>query len=99
MEDLLNDNNVGILQRMTLISGSNSLAGAVAHEEILKKIKVNGVSLSLIRKERQNLFSLKKSSKETPLLQNKNSSFSKEMSLHSKQMVELSLSPKKNQNL
>ena len=80
LDTLMNDVNMGIVKRMTVISASHSMAGSVNHEEILKKIMVNGVPLSVIRKGQQNPGSIRLNSDlmnlGTPLL--KGISFSKQ---------------------
>ena len=52
MEDLLNDAKVGIVDRLAIASCSRSLVGSTPHEDILKRIKVEGVKLSEIHKSR-----------------------------------------------
>lgn len=80
LDTLMNDVNMGIVKRITVISASHSMTGSVSHNDILKKVMVNGVSLSLIRKGHQNPGSIRLNSNlmnlETPLL--KGISFMKE---------------------
>lgn len=54
IEDLLNQTKVRMLERMSIISGSHSLAGSVLPDDILKEIKVNGVQLSVVYKIKTN---------------------------------------------
>jgi len=49
LEDLMNDVNISIVERMAVGSASHSMAGSIDHEEILKNVKVDGVQLSVIR--------------------------------------------------
>lgn len=60
----MNETKIGVVQRMTLISGGNSIIRSfVDHENILKKVTVEGVPLSVIKKIQQdpNSIHLKKS--------------------------------------
>ena len=59
IDELMNDANIGNLQRTAILSASHSMAGALLHDDILKKIKVDGVQLSVIRKYKQNPNSIK----------------------------------------
>lgn len=72
LETLLNDVNIGIMNRTAVISASHSFAASLVHDQILKKIKVEGVNLSLIKNSRKNPDSIKVDSDvlklSTPLL-------------------------------
>ena len=59
LEDLMNDIDIGMMKRMAVGSASHSMAGAIGHEEILKKVRVEGVQLSVIRQLQRNPDSLK----------------------------------------
>lgn len=87
LETLLNDVNIGVMNRTAVISASHSFAASLVHDQILKKIKVEGVNLSLIKNSRKNPDSIKVDSDvlklSTPLLKkiNVQNSFNKKMNL------------------
>ena len=53
VDDLLNDMNVNMTERLSVMAGSFS-NGVVIHDDNLKHIKVDGIPLSVIRKFKQN---------------------------------------------
>lgn len=71
IEELINETDIGILQRMAVASGSHSMGGSMIHDKILKKIRVEGVPLSMIRKYKHNPDSIKLSAKMSTALMHK----------------------------
>ena len=71
IEELMNETDIGIMERMAVVSGSHSMGGSMIHDKILKKIKVEGVSLSMIRRYKHNPDSLKLSAKMSVALMHK----------------------------
>ena len=59
IDQLMNEVNLGNMERISVISGSHSMAGSIEHENILKNIKVEGIQLSFIQKYKQNPGSVK----------------------------------------
>ena len=58
IDDLLNEMNVNMIERLSVISASLS-NGMIGHDDHLRHISVDGVPLSLIRKFKQNPDSVK----------------------------------------
>ena len=54
IDELMNDVKIGNLERTAIISASHSMAGSLVHDQILKKIKVEGIKLSVIKKYKAN---------------------------------------------
>jgi hypothetical protein len=51
LDELMNECGLSMVQRMAIASGSHSMAGSLLHDQILKKIKVKGIQLSVIRRQ------------------------------------------------
>ena len=49
IDELMNDVNIGNLERTAILSATHSMAGSLVHDQILRKIKVDGVKLSVIK--------------------------------------------------
>lgn len=60
VDDLLNDVNANLTERLSVIAGSFS-NGILKHDDNLKNIQIDGVPLSVIRMLKQNQNSLKDS--------------------------------------
>ena len=58
IDDLLNDMNVNMTERLSVMAGSFS-NGIVVHDDNLKNIKVDGIPLSIIRRFKNNPNSIK----------------------------------------
>ena len=63
IDELMNDAKIEPFQRAGVASGTHSIAGAIIHDDLLKKVHVDGVQLSVIRRFKQDSDSIKVGSK------------------------------------